>query len=384
MDKRIKAWINIMFFTLLFMVLMFLLIYNAGKFNEILILASILLASIIVRYLIFYENAKYLKYGKINMPLDLILIFILCIFDESSISKILFLIIIGDSVIFYSKKYSFFITIFSYILFIFSGYFIGAFSVIRESIFYIFSFTFGIIAISCVMLLIKYLINQKQKLTLTMEELEDTNRKLSEAYKDLEQLTKIKERNRIAAEVHDTVGHILTNVLVEIEAGKVCISKNSSEAIEKFQLAEEQIRVGLKQLIKSIRNINDNKDEVSFETLIWKLIDEIRKYSEVVINTNISINKKIPGEIGEALIKSFREGVTNGIRHGGATEFNLTIITTDENINLHLIDNGIGCKEIKPDYGINAIYQRVEDLKGKVEFYSELGKSFSMKIKIPF
>ncbi|MBW9155755.1 hypothetical protein KTC93_21475 [Clostridium tagluense] len=217
----------------------------------------------------------------------------------------------------------------------------------------------------------------------TMKKLENTNSKLSEANLELEQMVKIKERNRIATEVHDTIGHTLTIVLMEIEAAKIYIIKDSKEAIKKLELAQEQARKGLNQIIRSIKDIKNDREEVNFELNLLKFIDEIENYSNITVITNITITEIISNEIGDALLKSIREGVTNGIRHGVATQFNLCVSTTNNSINLTMIDNGKGCSEIKQDFGLTAICQRIEDLKGMVEFASIEGENFSIEIKIP-
>ncbi|WP_258880981.1 sensor histidine kinase [Clostridium tagluense] len=216
-----------------------------------------------------------------------------------------------------------------------------------------------------------------------MKKLENTNSKLSEANLELEQMVKIKERNRIATEVHDTIGHTLTIVLMEIEAAKIYIIKDSKEAIKKLELAQEQARKGLNQIIRSIKDIKNDREEVNFELNLLKFIDEIENYSNITVITNITITEIISNEIGDALLKSIREGVTNGIRHGVATQFNLCVSTTNNSINLTMIDNGKGCSEIKQDFGLTAICQRIEDLKGMVEFASIEGENFSIEIKIP-
>lgn len=372
-----------MLFTSLFLVLLFTLSHNPDSINSLIILSSILILSVSIRYLIFYENSKYFKFGQVNIIIDLVITFILCLYDTSSTSNIIFLILIGDSIIFYNIKYSLFITFLCYILFIGSGYLLNGYLIASDFISYIFTFTLGITAVLFAMFIIKYLLLQKQTLLSTMQKLEDSNSKLSDAYIELEQMTKVKERNRIATEVHDTIGHTLTIVLMEIEAAKICIYKDSKEAIRKLELAEGQARKGLNQVVHSIKDIQSDNEEANFEVNLLKFIEEIEKYSNVKVIPNIQINESIPNEIGDALLKSIREGVTNGIRHGVATEFTLCVATKDKCINLTLIDNGKGCSIIKPDFGLTAICDRIEALKGTAGFASIEGKNFSIEIKVP-
>ena len=383
LDKNIKLWLSVMLVTLLFLVLLFTLSHNPGHINALLVLSSILILSVSIRYLIFYENSKYFKYGQINIILDLIITFILCIYDTSTTSKILFFILIGDAIIFYSVKYCLFIIFLCYVFYIGSGYLLNGYSIQTDVLSYMFTFTLGIASILFAMFIIKYLSLQKQTLLSTMKKLENTNGKLAEANLELEQMVKIKERNRIAAEVHDTIGHTLTIVLMEIEAAKIYINKDSKEARKKLELAQEQARKGLNQIIRSIRDIKNDREEVGFEIDLLKFTDEIEHYSNITVITNITITEIISNEIGDALLKSIREGVTNGIRHGMATQFNLCVSIMNNTIDLTMIDNGKGCSEIKQDFGLNAICQRIEALKGMVEFASIEGENFTIEIKIP-
>ncbi|MDT8717581.1 sensor histidine kinase [Clostridium sp. 19966] len=220
--------------------------------------------------------------------------------------------------------------------------------------------------------LIKYLIMQTEIIEenlkdITVKKLEKdiVYDELKEAYKRVENLTAMKERNRIAREIHDTVGHTLTTVLVEIEASKRLINKDTGKALDKLNLAQEQVRKGLNDIRSSVRILENGQEIMSFSQSLNAIIEDTKKHSEVAIKTQIEeIN--LTEEQGKVILSALLEGLTNGIRHGKSTAFLFRLLNKNGHIFFSLSDNGRGTAVLTPGFGLKAMRERVEELGGRL------------------
>jgi len=246
------------------------------------------------------------------------------------------------------------------------------------------------ITIFIIFSLINYLLKQNQVIEaslkdITIKNLEKDNLyvDLKEAYSKVESITALRERNKIAAEIHDTVGHTLTTVLVELEASKRLMKKDIVLASEKLNLAQEQVRKGLNDIRGSVRILEKGQDILDFYNSLMALIAYTRKYSEVAIETIIDKDIKISNEIGEIIFYALMEGLTNGIRHGKSTAFIFKLYFKENTIFFSLQDNGKGASIILPGFGLRAMRARAEENKGTINITSIEGQGVTLDIAFP-
>ncbi|WP_171003574.1 sensor histidine kinase [Ruminiclostridium herbifermentans] len=225
--------------------------------------------------------------------------------------------------------------------------------------------------------------NTMNELKMKSNELEKVNNKLQETMKSLEEMTVLRERNRIAREIHDTIGHTLTTVSIEIEAGKRLAEKDLNLALEKFELAQEQVRKGLNDIRSSVRMLKDGNGVLPFIPSIQALINETELHAGVSVKFSFSQLPFLNPEQEKVLYRVVQEGLTNGIRHGKCTEFVLQLEFKNNRIILLIVDNGKGCDDIAFGFGLNAMKERVEELRGNLSFKSSLGNGCSLKVDIP-
>lgn len=218
------------------------------------------------------------------------------------------------------------------------------------------------------------------EISLKSQALEKTTTKLRETMESLEDMAAEKERNKIAREIHDTVGHTLTTVLVEIEAGKRLMEKDQNLAKEKLDLAQGQVRKGLNDIRRSVRLLKE--DDVDFMPSIQLLIEETQKHTGVVIQQEIEGITSLPGQRGKVIYHCLQEGLTNGIRHGNATFFKMKL-KRGRGLSFSLEDNGGGLKkDAVMGFGLSAMKDRVEQIGGNVTFKNTPG-GFWIGAEIP-
>lgn len=391
MDKNTEKTIWIILYVSFIFTFLFLIFISKENRVNIGILSSLLIISISTRLSIFYAEDKTKKLGKFLIFIDLIIIYWCMLIDSSSISNLYMLIIVIDSIFFHENNFGFLMVLLSYVSYILAK--VPNFLVVlnfKELIFILLIglaiFTF----VTSILYFTKHQIIQKQKLMKSLKEIEDKNKQLERAYKKLkehsealEDMAAIKERNRIAREIHDTVGHTLTTVLVEIEAGKRLLDKNKALAIEKINLAQEQVRKGLQEIRRSVRMLKEGKEIIAFIPSIKLLIEDTIKHTGIDIFYDININTPIPTNIEKVVYNSLLEGLTNGIKHGNCTSFEFKLSAEENTLSFYLKDNGVGTKELVLGFGLTVMKEGIEDLNGEFNFNCGYENGCTLSFTIP-
>ena len=83
----------------------------------------------------------------------------------------------------------------------------------------------------------------------------------------------------------------------------------------------------------------------------------------------------------EIVYRVVQEGMTNSVRHGHATKIYVSIAQADNNLIIIIEDNGQGCKDVKPGFGIHHLTERIDLLQGRIRYYGD--KGFELIVEIP-
>lgn len=321
--------------------------------------------------------------------IEICTIFLVNRFDDTLISAVLYLFILADIVINQSTIYGIFLMFVLYgvssISIYYKLYYNNSKAVINMLLY---------LPVYAVVYVIFFLINRllrQNKIienslkAITIKKLEKDNmyNELKSAYDRVEEMTALKERNRIAREIHDTVGHTLTTVLVEMEACKRLIDKKPEIASEKLDLAEGQVRKGLNSIRGSVRVLENGDDIMDFYSDVQSIINETEKHSEVIIKSQIYDRLNLNKEQEKVVLSALLEGLTNGIRHGKSSAFLFKLYLDGNQMKFSLEDNGEGTDIFVPGFGIRAMMERVKELKGKINISSKSGEGFGIYIDFP-
>lgn len=200
----------------------------------------------------------------------------------------------------------------------------------------------------------------------------------------LEEVSVIKERNRIARDIHDTLGHSLTGVIIQLEAAKNMIDVDKDQALELIDKAQSITRNGfsdVKRAIKALRPIMI-EDNSLIESLEF-LFERTEKDFDYRTQISYDLPENISDELKVTIYRFFQEFITNSLRHGKATHLKVNIEYQENMLRINCTDNGIGCNVIKEGYGLTGIRERIELLKGQVFYSSQIGNGFNTIIYVP-
>lgn len=191
------------------------------------------------------------------------------------------------------------------------------------------------------------------------------------------------ERKRLARELHDTIGHALAGMAVGVDACITMIDKNPQLAKAQLKVISKAIRKGMKDVRNSLNKMRpDFLQQYRLKEAIEKMKEEISDVTDLKINLNYQIDETgFDTKIEDILFRVIQESITNSIRHGLATVVDIDIYRENNLLCLKIKDNGKGCKAINYGFGLKQMVERVSQIRGDINFYSENG--FTTEIKIP-
>jgi signal transduction histidine kinase len=393
MDKKSHNLLTAIIYLCLVITFITTLLGNPGQASRLLPLFLLLILSFYLKRIFLEKTGFYQVLARLIFLADIILVYFISMLDMSKVSEIYFYVLMIDATLCYPIKFSILtggVTYLAYLLVRYARY-------IRWNTFdfeyfapALYDNALYFILIFLIVYIAKKQFIQSQILANTMSQLEaktqtlqETNHKLNESLKELEKMTAINERNRIAREIHDTVGHTLTTVLIEIEAGKRLINKNNALASEKLELAQGQVRKGLESIRLSVRALKEGDDILTLIPAIQSLIRETETHADVKIDFTYDSDLTISEAQGKVLFSALQEGLTNGIRHGRGTEFSFSLKNLKEHILFQLKDNGSGCENVDFGFGLTAMKERVQALGGELRIASGARQGFDLTIIMP-
>ena len=222
-----------------------------------------------------------------------------------------------------------------------------------------------------------------KRLEIANTDLKRTNEELEKSLMDNARLAEIRERNRIAREIHDTLGHTLTGLAAGIDACIALAGDDKPALRNQLDLLSKVSRNGIKDIRMSVSSLRpDAPERLNLKNAIEELVENTKRVAGVNIKLDCDIiNLKFDEDEEMAIYRIVQESLTNAIRHGKAKNIDVSIKKNYGSINLLICDDGIGCEDIKAGFGLRHIRERVNMLKGQVNFAGEDG--FKVEAMIP-
>ncbi|MEM6255497.1 MAG: sensor histidine kinase [Cyanobacteria bacterium P01_D01_bin.156] len=232
------------------------------------------------------------------------------------------------------------------------------------------------------LLLVNALLNERTIQT----RLKQTNAELKRSAAQVKQLATAEERSRIAREIHDSLGHSLTALNIQLE-GAIKLSQRDPKKSQK--LLSEAKRLGsvalqdVRQSVATLRDTSSAQD--SFQSRLNTLIDTLKSSTGIMPNINLQILKPLPEAMGLALYRLVQEGITNIVKHANATAVELSLIVDDEGTRLLLRDNGDGfdISKTSTGFGLQGMRERAQAIGGQLTVNSRPGEGCEIRLVVP-
>ncbi|MCG7409605.1 sensor histidine kinase [Paenibacillus sp. ACRRX] len=211
--------------------------------------------------------------------------------------------------------------------------------------------------------------NKRDKL---QGQLEDANKRISE-------LVKLEERQRIARDLHDTLGQKLSLIGLKSDLAGKLISKNPAQAQVEINDVRQTARSALKEVREMVTQMRGTRleDEMFRIKQILKAaeIEFTMEGDEKLSNTSL-LNENV-------LSMCLKEAVTNIVKHSSASTCSIMIQPSRTELCVKVQDNGIGIASESPytrGNGLRGMKERLEFVNGCMEIYSDRGTTVIIKV----
>ncbi len=203
------------------------------------------------------------------------------------------------------------------------------------------------------------------------KQLNQANDRLRDYAFELERMTEVRERNRLAREIHDTLGHTLTGIIMGSDAGLALFDAAPEEAKKRIQVVAQAARDGLNDVRRSIKALRpDALENTSLEEALEAMITNFKATTSAeVLYDQQAGPLHFAQDEEDTLYRVLQESMTNAVRHGHATEIRIRLTRRESLLTIDVRDNGLGSgEEPQEGFGLRHMRERLELLGGSLTF----------------
>ena len=196
----------------------------------------------------------------------------------------------------------------------------------------------------------------------------------------------VHERNRIAREIHDSVGHALTAQSIQLYNAIAFWQSDPTKAHQFLLESQSLVKAALKDIRHSVSTLrSDPLQGKKLESAIFLLCQNFSSRTKVVPNFSFVLDHPLTEEIKLTIYRIVQEALTNMIKHSQPTVVNLEVQTFPEFLHLLIEDNGRGFnpEQNNAGFGLQGMRERVVALDGDLKIDSSLGCGCTITINIP-
>ena len=215
--------------------------------------------------------------------------------------------------------------------------------------------------------------------------LAEANQLLRDHAVQVEELATTKERNRLAREIHDSLGHYLTVVNVQIGAAQAILELDRQRALDHLSNAQALTQEGLAEVRHSVAALRASS--IESRPLPEALAKLTEQWNTAALRAKFVVTgstRPLTPQINLTLYRAAQEALTNVGKHAHASSVDLHLDYSDEHlIRLRIKDDGLGSANSEGGFGLLGVRERVQLLNGAVHVSTGAGEGFSMEVELP-
>lgn len=200
-------------------------------------------------------------------------------------------------------------------------------------------------------------------------ELEEAKGKLLASSKEIAYFAEIKERNRIAGEIHDNVGHSIAGLLMQLQVAEKLHQKDPEKSQEMLKKSVQGLAEALIMLRETVHNIKP-KENIGIDYI--NSIIENFQFCPVTLKTVGNFNRLAPNHL-EIVSYNIKEALTNASKYSQATHIEIKLETNEHFTRLYIKDNGIGCNHVEENMGLAGMRERIRNIGGTISISGSNG-----------
>ena len=232
--------------------------------------------------------------------------------------------------------------------------------------------------------------NARAEVETLAAQLGEANRKLREYAVQAEDLATMQERNRLARDIHDGLGHYLTVINIQLQAARAVMDSDPERARSALAHAQSLSQEALAEVRRSVAALRlSPTDARPLPDAIADLIKESRAAGIVTEFTMIGEQRPLSPQATLTLYRAVQEGLTNVRKHARASRADVTLdyrVAGSVRLCVHdngIGDNGIGDTDTGAGFGLLGLRERVHALGGTVAIETAPRQGFTLEVEVP-
>lgn len=242
------------------------------------------------------------------------------------------------------------------------------------------------LAFGLAILFLHLLVNAALKERQGQEQLAAANTRLRQYALQVEELAAEQERNRIARDLHDSLGYSLTVFSIHLQAALRLLRSDPAKA-EVLLLEIEQLNAKtlqeVRQSVAALRS--DPLQSRSLSDAIAQLLDEFQRSTGILPAFDLQLKHPLTRELNVAIYRLVQESLTNTRKHAAATEVRVAIAKSGREIQVTVEDNGKGfdLSQNTTGFGLQGMQERAVALAGQLEILTAPDRGCRIKVVFP-
>jgi len=214
-------------------------------------------------------------------------------------------------------------------------------------------------------------------------ELSVANRKLQEYTVQVEELATVQERNRLARDIHDGLGHYLTALNMQIKAAQAILDQDRPRALDALNKAQNLAEGALSDVRHSVAALRGESTlSQPLPEALESLLSECR-VEGLVAELNVTGDYRILAPQADlTLYRTGQEALTNVRKHALASRVDMTLRYEADKVCLTVFDNGIGAEKLEGGFGLFGLRERIQLLRGQVAIHTAPRQGFCIEVEL--
>ena len=215
-------------------------------------------------------------------------------------------------------------------------------------------------------------------------ELATANRKLREYAAQVQELAVANERNRLAREIHDSLGHYLTVINVQLEAASQVFERDPQKAVAFVRKAQSLAQEGLTDIRRSVAALRSAPlDNQPLPKAIEDLVAELQA-SGMVTQFHVEGDLlDLSPQVELTLYRAAQEALNNVRKHAHASRADVVLTAMPDRLRIVVTDNGVGGKRTDGGFGLLGVRERVKLLGGTFVAQPVSSGGFEFVVEVP-
>ena len=193
-------------------------------------------------------------------------------------------------------------------------------------------------------------------------ELDDRNRELTVAQDNEIRIATLRERNRIAREIHDNVGHMLTRSL--LQSGALIVINKDENMKEPLEELRSTLDCAMTSIRQSVHDLHD--DSLDLKRIIEDSASSAQ--DKFTVKLDYDIGNNTPSKIKLCIAGIIKETISNAIKHSNGDKLDISIREHPAFYQVLVIDNGKSSRIHETGIGLRNMTDRTESVGGYISF----------------